>query len=124
MGGKPRYIPLPISEPIETNMERGARIHKEIEQSMKQAQKAHVQLRDNPELQEGLNMAWDALKEIAEGTVPRNKRHELFTDLDDYPELDDDPEFREVVGWIKGVAEALGVKPRELITCVTEEWRP
>ena len=81
-------------------------------------------LQRNPALQESLNLAWDALKECAEGIVPHDKRHLMFTDLDDCPKLDKSPIVREIVGWIRGVADALDIEARELVLHVTQTWRP
>ena len=81
-------------------------------------------LKRNPDFQDSLNLAWDALKECAEGIVPHDQRDKLWTDLDDWPDLDDEPIVRNLVGWIKGAAEALNIAPRHLVTYITEAWRP
>lgn len=80
--------------------------------------------RQNPDFQDSLNLAWDAVKECTEGIVPHDQRDKIWTDLEDWPELDDEPIVREVVGWIKGAAEALNVEPGVLVTYVTVVRRP
>jgi len=45
-------------------------------------------LKRDPDLQKGLNLAWDALKEAIEGVIPHDQRDEIWTDLDDYPDIE------------------------------------
>lgn len=48
----------------------------------------------------------------ARGDTPMGR---LFTDLDDYPELEADPDLCWFLGCIQGAADALGLLPEQLI---------
>lgn len=84
------------------------------------------ELKQNAKLYPSLKFALVSLRDRAEslGGPEAHELHLAFTDADDYPDFDIDPEANYVSGILQGAADAMGISTLTLLDWLEEEDAP